>query len=163
GLGTLAGIGAGVEVHNPTSFTTLIIDNHLDATPNETVTLTATGITGLPGLLGAPLPITFNANDLHALILTGGTGAHTHTALFTRTNPGSLTINYAHFPPASFHPGATNGSPPMVTGLTFPSSIRAGQFATLGGRLVDPDAGDTLSLSVDWGDGSKATQLTPDR
>src|SRR5262245_53359459 len=30
-------------------------------------------------------------------------------------------------------------------------------------RLVDPDRGETLTLTVDWGDGSKPQQITPDR
>jgi hypothetical protein len=45
----------------------------------------------------------------------------------------------------------------------FPGSIRAGQRATLTGRLVDANPDQVLSLRVDWGDGSPVEQRTPDR
>jgi hypothetical protein len=38
-----------------------------------------------------------------------------------------------------------------------------GQVATLKGRLVDGDQDPTLTLVVDWGDGSLPEQITPDR
>ena len=61
------------------------------------------------------------------------------------------------------HKGSVAGTAPMLTELTFPSSIQAGRTATLGGRVVDPDEGDTLTLSVDWGDGSASDLSKPGR
>jgi hypothetical protein len=39
----------------------------------------------------------------------------------------------------------------------------AGGLATLSGQLVDANPGATLSLTADWGDGSKPQQSTPGR
>ena len=41
--------------------------------------------------------------------------------------------------------------------MKFTRSILAGQFATLRGRLVDPDKGQRIKLFVDWGDGQVDT------
>jgi autotransporter-associated beta strand protein len=38
-----------------------------------------------------------------------------------------------------------------------PASINEGQSATLTGHLTDPDNGDFLTLTIDWGDGHKET------
>jgi hypothetical protein len=52
------------------------------------------------------------------------------------------------------------GPGPQAAELAFPSTIAAGQHATLSGRLVGTGV---LSLSVDWGDGSPVAQSTPNR
>ncbi len=39
--------------------------------------------------------------------------------------------------------------------LISPASINEGQKATLTGHLTDPDSGDFLTLTIDWGDGSE--------
>jgi hypothetical protein len=189
----------------------------------------------LPGIFGLPVPISYSASTLRALLVLGGTGAHTYNVLstplnssylgtylnagagndiinvgsstnpsastldpvqgtlnidgqggdntlnindqgstvkhtysdlpgrFARTNPGSLTINYTHVEHPHFNPGASNDTAPMVVGLIFPTSVRAGRFATLRGRLLDPDKDDKLTLTVGWGDGSKPAHFSPNR
>src|SRR5262249_55575615 len=101
---------------------------------------------------------TLNINDQNS------TTAHTYTQTATTlSRTGAATISFFNIATLHVNKGAVLGTPPMVTDLAFSSSIQAGDFATLSGRLIDADAGDTLSLIVDWGDGSKPTQVTPDR
>src|SRR5262249_11596762 len=76
---------------------------------------------------------------------------------------GTATITFAGIENLQVHKGAVAGTAPMLTDLAFPTSIQPGHSAALAGRLVDPDQGDTLTLSVDWGDGSKPETITPDR
>jgi hypothetical protein len=49
---------------------------------------------------------------------------------------------------------------PAAVDLAFPSTVEAGRFATMTGRLVGTGE---LSLSIDWGDGSPADESTPNR
>src|SRR5262249_48663594 len=79
GSGTLAGIAAGVEVRNPPSFTTLVIDDHLDAKA-RTVTMTSASISGL-----GPV-ISYTAADLLSLTLLGGSGKNIYKVLSTPSN-----------------------------------------------------------------------------
>jgi hypothetical protein len=82
---------------------------------------------------------------------------------------GAVTINYTlmnfHTLNKSPFPGTFIPDPffPAATDLALTDSIRAGQRATLTGRLTDVDPREVLSLTVDWGDGSPAEQSTPDR
>jgi hypothetical protein len=101
---------------------------------------------------------TLNIND------QGSTTPHDYTQTATTfSRDGAATITFSSIESLQPHKGIVLGSAPMATDLAFTSSIRAGQFATLSGRLIDADAGDRLSLIVDWGDGSRPAQLTPDR
>jgi hypothetical protein len=52
---------------------------------------------------------------------------------------------------------------PQATGLALTNSIRAGQHATLTGKLVDTNPDQVLSLRVNWGDGSAPVAMKPDR
>src|SRR5262249_11686397 len=53
------------------------------------------------------------------------------------------------------------GAAPQIKNVKFPSSIVAGQTATLSGQLIDADKGNTLSLTINWGDGSASETSTP--
>jgi hypothetical protein len=83
--------------------------------------------------------------------------------------PGPVTINYSlmneHFIFRSPLPVPILPDPgfPAATDLALTDSLRAGQRATLSGRLIDANPDQVLSLRVDWGDGSPAEQRTPDR
>jgi hypothetical protein len=83
---------------------------------------------------------------------------------------GAVTINYSlmtggvqlnespltpQFLPDPFFPAATD--------LALTRSLRAGQQATLSGRLIDADPREVLSLTVNWGDGSAPVHSTPNR
>jgi hypothetical protein len=70
--GSLAGIQNTLAVHNPSYYTDLTLNDSAD-TANRTVTLTATGVTGLSA--GA---ISFLFNDLKSLTILGGSGANTY-------------------------------------------------------------------------------------
>src|SRR5262249_6602719 len=90
-----------------------------------------------------------------------------HVSQITR-DFGAVTINYSLMnseqliqspkPPTFVDPGF-----PQATDLALTDSIRAGQQATLTGRLVDADPREVLSLTVNWGDGSQPEQRTPNR
>jgi hypothetical protein len=83
--------------------------------------------------------------------------------------PGPVTINYALmnsvqlFPSPLPVPILPDPGFPAATDLALSDSIRAGQPATLSGRLTDANPDQVLSLRVDWGDGSPAEQRTPNR
>jgi len=53
--------------------------------------------------------------------------------------------------------------PAMITGVAITPLVNEGAVATLTGRLVDPDRGDRLTLTVDWGDGSPPETFHPGR
>jgi hypothetical protein len=73
----------------------------------------------------------------------------------------SVTLEQSPLPPhITFIP---DPGFPAATDLALTDSIRAGQRATLSGRLTDADPREVLSLTVVWGDGSPAEQSTPDR
>jgi hypothetical protein len=117
---------------------------------------TLDGIQGVLNVNGGGATDTLNIND------QGSTTPHIYnitTTTFTRSAPNPVTINYSnvHLVP---NEGTRQGAGPQAAELAFPSSIAAGRFATLSGRLVGTG---TLSLDVDWGDGTPPAHSTPDR
>ena len=50
---------------------------------------------------------------------------------------------------------------PAAQNLALTSPIKVGQSATLSGQLVDGDGDTNLTLTVNWGDGSKVQQIKP--
>jgi PKD domain len=50
---------------------------------------------------------------------------------------------------------------PAAQNLTLTSPIKVGHFATLSGQLVDADGDTNLTLTVNWGDGSKVQHSKP--
>jgi hypothetical protein len=50
---------------------------------------------------------------------------------------------------------------PAAQNLKLTSPIKAGQSATLSGQLVEADGDTNLTLTVNWGDGSKVQQIHP--
>jgi hypothetical protein len=123
----------------------------------------------LNGILG---PVTFNGglgSDTLIVNDQGSTTPHTYTLTstsLTRSSTADATVTI-HFPGLEFlqvNKGpVANPHPPLAKGLALSKSVRPGQLARLTGRLKDGDPGDTVSLIVDWGDGSKPKQLAPDR
>jgi len=102
-----------------------------------------------------------NVND------QGSTTAHVYTTsstTFTRT--GAANVTFANVESPKLNKGvetAGAGTAPQVANLVFPTTVTVGQFATLTGKLVDPDASNTLKLIVNWGDGSKLDKTTPNQ
>jgi hypothetical protein len=72
----------------------------------------------------------------------------------------SVTFNKSPLPPPPFLPDPFF---PAATNLALTGSLRAGQQATLSGRLTDVDPREVLSLTVNWGDGSAPAYSTPNR
>jgi Ca2+-binding RTX toxin-like protein len=97
------------------------------------------------------------------------TVSHTYTEkpfLFDRSGvgePNATVFFKADVELPLLNKGLVAGSAPMVTDLALTESIKAGQSATLSGLLVDADAADKLTLTVDWGDGSKPQVSEPGR
>jgi hypothetical protein len=105
---------------------------------------------------------TLNIND------QGSTTGHIYnitpgatTSTYTRSAPGTptVTITFSNILNLQRHDGALLGSPTQAAELSFPSTIAAGRFATMSGRLVGTGE---LSLSVAWGDGTPPAHRTPD-
>src|SRR5262249_25901291 len=72
---------------------------------------------------------------------------------------GARTITFGNIENLKVNKGPVLGNPPQTKTLGLAKSIKAGQFAILAGQLVDADKGDTLRLTVDWGDGAKQAVL----
>jgi hypothetical protein len=133
---------------------------------NDTLVVGSTANT-LSGILG---PVTFNGgSDTDFLIIQdqGSTTPHTYTQTatsLTRSAPGEVTVTI-NFPGLEFLQVVKGpvGSAPLAKDLKLTKSVKAGQLATLTGHLEDADAADTLTLTVNWGDGSKGEQVQPGR
>jgi subtilase family serine protease len=105
---SMAGITSAFTVHNSSYYTALNLNDSAD-TANRTITLNATGVTGLSS--GA---ISFLANDLKALTINGGSGNNTYTVSGTPVSApvtldagtGNDTVNVQ----ATSSPLAVNGS-----------------------------------------------------
>jgi hypothetical protein len=93
----------------------------------------------------------------HTYTITPGSPTST-TTTFMRSAPNPVTIQFSSIIHLVPNEGARPAGP-MAAELAFPSTVAAGRFATMSGRLVGTGA---LSLSVDWGDGSRPEQSTPD-
>jgi hypothetical protein len=90
----------------------------------------------------------------------GSTTPHTYQqALTTLDRSGAARITFLGIANLHLNKGPVLG--PMLTDLSLPKTIEAGDSATLKGRLVGPDRHETLTLVVDWGDGSQPETVRP--
>jgi hypothetical protein len=116
----------------------------------------------LAGILG---PVTIDGsgnNDTLTIEDQLSTTPHTYTITPTTVSrSGAATIIFFGITNLIVDKGVEAGTAPQAAGLTLTPTIRAGDLATLSGRLVDPDPHATLTLDVDWGDGSKPEQRKP--
>jgi hypothetical protein len=94
----------------------------------------------------------------HIYTITPGTPDPT-TTTFQRSAPNPVTIQFSSI--ITLAPPQENPAGPgsQAAELAFPTTIEAGRFATMSGRLVGTGE---LSLSVDWGDGTPVAHSTPD-
>jgi hypothetical protein len=119
-----------------------------------TVTNTLDLLDGTVTVHGGPGVTTLNIND------QGSITPHTYNqTLTTLDRSGAARITFTGIANLHINKGPVLG--PMLTDLSFPQSIRAGQLATLKGRLVDPDPRARLTLRVTWGDGSRPETIRP--
>jgi hypothetical protein len=105
-----------------------------------------------------------DGSDLLWIMDKKAIGVHKYTTFadrFERT--GSAPVAFVSIEGLEVQKGQVLGNPPLVKDLTFTGSIKVGTYATVGGRLVDADAADKLTLTIDWGDGSKPTVAMPGR
>lgn len=78
--------------------------------------------------------------------------------VWAMTSGGTGAINLSNNGAAEFRPswGAAN-SVPELSNVTIASPINEGDTATLAGEIVDGNAGDSITFTVDWGDGHSET------
>jgi hypothetical protein len=117
----------------------------------------------LDGIQG-PLTVNGSISGFNTLIINdqGSTTPHVYTQTATTlSRSGAATISFFNVENLAVNKGPVSGTPPAAADLALTSPVAAGQTATLTGRLVSSDAGGTLSLTVDWGDGSAPDHATP--
>jgi hypothetical protein len=88
--GSLAGINGALTLNNGPSWSHVNVDDSADMSGHPNVTLTDTALANL-----APATISFGANSLAGLTITGGSGANTYTIVTTQASTvplGNLTI-----------------------------------------------------------------------
>ena len=132
-------------------------------TPGQSVTFTGTATD--PN--GDTLTVLWNFGDgaTSTLLAPGAhtyAAAGTYTVSFTATDSGGLSTLTPATRVITVQPAASN-LPPTAT-ITAPAadtSISAGQSVSFAGTASDPNAGDTVSVLWDFGDGSTSTLLTP--
>jgi hypothetical protein len=163
------GSGDIVNVQSTAAGTTTTIQggnggNHIfnvGSTTDKTSTLDA--IQGLVNVVSG------NASDTLTIDDQGSTTPHTYTITqnsptdtFTRSAPGTPTVTIMFSSSIHLNPedGPKAGATAMAAELAFPTTIAAGHPVTMSGQL---EGTGELSLSVDWGDGSPAQQITPDQ
>jgi hypothetical protein len=102
--------------------------------------------------------------DLLTVNDQGSTTPHTYTfAPFTIDRSGAARITFAGIELAQINQGpkAVVNNAPAAKNLKLSKSVKVGEAATLTGQLVDPDKADVLTLTVNWGDGSKVETSKP--
>jgi hypothetical protein len=107
--------------------------------------------------------------DFVSIFDQGSTTPHTYTntaTTFTRSSTAdpTVTIGLKSIEALDVFKGVVaSTSPPLAKDLALSKKVRAGESATLTGRLEDADASDTLTLTVIWGDGSEPSVSAPGR
>ncbi|HET6977956.1 MAG TPA: DUF5050 domain-containing protein [Pyrinomonadaceae bacterium] len=82
--------------------------------------------------------------------------------IWAMTPGGSGAINLSNNTATDLRPSwGTANSVPELSNVTVSSPINEGDTATLAGEIVDGNAGDSLTLTVDWGDGHSETFEKP--
>jgi len=78
--------------------------------------------------------------------------------VWAMTAGGTGAINLSNNGAAEFRPSwGTANSVPTFSNVSISSPINEGDTATLAGEIVDGNAGDGITFTVDWGDGNSAT------
>jgi Tol biopolymer transport system component len=82
--------------------------------------------------------------------------------LWAMTAGGTGVINLTNNAATDLRPSwGTANSVPELSNVTVSSPINEGDTATLAGEIVDGNAGDSITLTVDWGDGNSQTFEKP--
>jgi hypothetical protein len=165
---TIINTGTGNDIIAVQGTTTPLTINAGDdaLTPSNDTIIVGSPDNKLDPIQGAVTVTAQNGIDTLFVNDQGSTTAHTYTQTDTTFGrDGAATVTFLGFLSQNVHlnRGLQTGAAPMLTDLAFTDTIRAGQLATLSGRLVDADPTQVLSLTVDWGDGSTPVQRTPDR
>ena len=81
--------------------------------------------------------------------------------IWAMTVGGAGAINLSNNAATDVRPswGTANSVPELS--VSFPSAIDEGDTLTLGGEIIDGNAGDSITLTVDWGDGNLQTFEKP--
>lgn len=82
--------------------------------------------------------------------------------VWAMTAGGTGAINLSNNGAAEFRPSwGTANSVPELSNVSINSPINEGDTATLAGEIVDGNAGDSITFTVDWGDGKLETFEKP--
>ena len=85
-----------------------------------------------------------------------------NSEIWAMTSGGTGEINLSNNAATEFAGSwGTANSVPVLSNVTISSPINEGDTATLAGEIVDGNAGDSLTLTVDWGDGNLETFQKP--
>jgi hypothetical protein len=110
-----------------------------------------------------------SGTDFLSIFDQGSTRPHTYTntaSAFIRSSTAdpTVTVGFKALEALDVFKGVVaSANPPLARNLALSKKVRAGASATLTGRLEDADAADTLTLTVDWGDGSEPSVTDPGR
>ena len=133
-------------------------------------TINAGGTTNLSGTVSDA-----GALDTHQIVINWGDGSPT-TTLNLAAGVTSFNSNHQYNTSGNFNvsvtatdddTGSANGGtsvtvnpspqqPPVLSNVAVTSPINENGTAVLSGNISDPNAGDTFTLTVNWGDGSPA-------
>ena len=105
--------------------------------------------------LGTDSDPSFSPDGGTVIFLSGRSG---NSEIWAMTPGGTGEINLTNHAATEFAGSwGTANSVPVLSNVTVPSPINEGDTATLAGEIVDGNVGDSLTLTVDWGDGNLET------
>ncbi|HEU4932053.1 MAG TPA: DUF5050 domain-containing protein [Pyrinomonadaceae bacterium] len=97
----------------------------------------------------------FSPDGGTVIFISGRSG---NAEIWAMTAGGTGEINLSNNAATDTRPSwGTANSIPELSNVTVSSPINEGDTATLAGEIVDGNAGDTITLTVDWGDGHSQT------
>lgn len=86
--------------------------------------------------------------EVYVTVNSAGNGVITNTAVISSDVFDPKLVNNTAIEPTSIN------TPPTLSNITVSTPINENEMATLTGNITDPDASDSFTLVVDWGDGS---------
>jgi hypothetical protein len=142
---SVAGIQGALTLNNDPSYSHVNINDGADNANHPNVILTASSLTGL-----APATITFQANSLNRLTITGGNGINTYTVVNTpRSGVGDPTTLNTGNGTDTVNIQATDATAPLtVTGNPAGVNTLVGPNAATTWHITGADAGNLSSTAA---------------
>jgi PKD domain len=145
-----------VTIRATTGLLTVNAGDGNDVVKIGSITHNLNGIQGAVTVNGQAGTDTLNIDDQGSLT----PHVYTQTAT-TLSRSGAATITFSGIENLQIHKGPQIAGAPHAKHLALTKSVKVGESATLTGRLEDPDKDVKLTLTVDWGDGSKPQTSKP--